>query len=634
MSCPFPSNAQEKPPAAQEPVKTSITVTEKISTETPANLSVVSREELEQTPGANLDDRLRQIPGFSLFRRTSSLVAHPTTQGISLRGIGSSGASRTLVLWDEVPANDPFGGWVYWTQFIPAETSSIEISRGAATSLFGDRAMTGAIGIFTREAEPLRLFAGYETGNRRTHDAWLGFSNLWRRFAISGAGRAFTTDGYYIVPETFRGARLRGSVDRQAGVRFATGDVHIDAFTNYGNWYGKVNILAEERQNGTVLTHNSTSLGTASLRYEKAFADDTVSVMGFHTREGFHSSFSTVTNNRNTERITFLQRVPSTGVGGSALWNHHKGRWNLLAGADVNRVEGTSTDSIAAGGLRVGGGSQLQHGVFAQVDGAIGPARLFAGFRHSFTGQDSRFFSPTGGFVIGRRSLRFRGSVYRAFRAPTLNELFREFSVGNTVTRANPALRPETVFGAEVGVDWIVTEGSTFRVTAYRNALDKLITNVTLSSSPTQIVRQRDNAATAVSRGFEAGYRTRYKQWTADFEYLFVESRYDTGLRVAQVPKHQGSGQISFQKGGTLASAGVRSFAYQFDDDLNTLAFRLPGYAVAQLMARQHLVKSLSVEVTVENVLDRTFYAAFTPTPNTGMPRLWRVGLRWDGRLR
>ena len=79
-------------------------------------MMVVNQQQLQQTPGVNLDDRLRQVPGFSLFRRSSSLVANPTTQGVSLRAIGSSGASRTLVLWDGIPINDPFGGWVYWTR--------------------------------------------------------------------------------------------------------------------------------------------------------------------------------------------------------------------------------------------------------------------------------------------------------------------------------------------------------------------------------------------------------------------------------------------------------------------------------------------------------------------------------------
>ena len=143
---------------------------------------------LQESPGTNLDDRLRDVPGFSLFRRSSSLVANPTTQGISLRGIGSSGASRTLVLWDGIPANDPFGGWVYWTQFVPDEIGRAEISRGAATSIFGDRAMSGAIGLFSRPAEKLHVLAEYEYGNESTHDISAGFSDVWSRVAISGIG--------------------------------------------------------------------------------------------------------------------------------------------------------------------------------------------------------------------------------------------------------------------------------------------------------------------------------------------------------------------------------------------------------------------------------------------------------------
>ncbi|MEO6193359.1 MAG: TonB-dependent receptor plug domain-containing protein, partial [Thermoanaerobaculia bacterium] len=85
-------------------------------TDAVAPTSVLTREDLDRSPGLTLDEQLRQIPGFSLLRRSSSLTAHPTSQGVSLRGLGPSGASRTLVLFDGVPLNDPFGGWVYWNR--------------------------------------------------------------------------------------------------------------------------------------------------------------------------------------------------------------------------------------------------------------------------------------------------------------------------------------------------------------------------------------------------------------------------------------------------------------------------------------------------------------------------------------
>jgi outer membrane cobalamin receptor len=598
---------------------------ETISAETPANVSTLDASDLQQTPGVNLDDRLRSVPGFSLFRRSSSLVANPTTQGVSLRGLGSSGASRTLVLWDGIPANDPFGGWVYWTRFIPEEISRVEISRGAATSVFGDRAMSGAIGLFTRPPEPLHLSAAFEAGNRNSRDASLGFSHLWRGLAVSGAARAYSTGGYYIVPDS-----IRGPVDQPAAVRFVTGNVYIDQYTSFGDFFIGIDVLAEDRQNGTTLTHNSTSLGTASLRYERQFSRDSVSLLGYHSREGFHSSFSSISADRKTERLTYLQTVPSQGSGGAAVWQHHQKRWDLTAGGDVDRVSGTSTDHLFPSGLRVGGGSQLQHGLFTQADATLGAFRLFGGLRHSFAGQGSKFLSPSAGASFARKRLRLRSSVYRAFRAPTLNELYREFRVGNTDTLANPNLRPETLFGAEAGADW-TGEACTFRVTAYRNSLDSLITNVTLSSAPNSIVRQRQNAAAALSRGVEAQFERKFRDWRADLQYLFVDSRYVTGYRIAQIPKHQGSAQAIYQHGGTMASLGVRSYAYQFDDDLNQ--FRLPGYAVVEFAARRRLAASLSAEAAIDNLLDHQFYTAFTPTPNIGQPRLWRIGLRWDGKL-
>jgi outer membrane cobalamin receptor len=630
MICPFLVAAQTQPPPTPdlpklEPVKTSITVVEKISAETPANVTTLDSTALQLSPGTNLDDRLRDVPGFSLFRRSSSLAANPTTQGISLRGIGSSGASRTLVLWDGIPANDPFGGWVYWTQFVPGEIGRAEISRGAATSIFGDRAMSGAIGLFSRPAEKLHALAEYEFGNEATQDISAGFADVWSRVAISGAARAFTSDGYYIVP-----ANIRGAADTRANVQFVTGDVRIDHYTSIGDFFFKTSVLAEERQNGTAISHNSTGLGTVSLRYAREFTSDSFSLLGFHTRDGFHATFDSVTNNRNTDRLTYSQTVPSEAVGGAALWQHHEKKWNVMAGADVDRMEGASTDHLVPSGLRVGGGAQLQHGVFGQADATLGPVKLFAGLRHSFAGQDSRFLSPNGGFVVGKKSLRARGSVYRSFRAPTLNELYREFRAGNTDTLANPALLPEKMWGAEAGVDF-VGENGTFRVTGYRNSLDGLITNVTLSNNGTAIVRQRANAAAAVSRGVEAEFRERLRNFTGELKYLYVESRYVTGFRVAQIPKHQGTAQLTYQRPGTLVSLGLRSYTYQFDDDLN--AFRLPGYASAQFVVRQRLARSLSAEVTLENALNRQFYTAFTPTPNIGAPRLWRAGLRWDGRV-
>src|SRR4029453_12962338 len=114
----LPAAAQEEqdPTIRLDPVIVTVTRTEQRAGDAPADVTVLTRQDIDRSPSQTLDDLLRQGPGFSLFRRTSSLVGHPTTQGVSLRGIGPSGTSRALVRLDGVPINDPFGGWVYWNR--------------------------------------------------------------------------------------------------------------------------------------------------------------------------------------------------------------------------------------------------------------------------------------------------------------------------------------------------------------------------------------------------------------------------------------------------------------------------------------------------------------------------------------
>jgi outer membrane receptor protein involved in Fe transport len=155
---------------------------------------------------------------------------------------------------------------------------------------------------------------------------------------------------------------------------------------------------------------------------------------------------------------------------------------------------------------------------------------------------------------------------------------------------------------------------------------------VTLLSTPALIVRQRRNAAAALTRGVDINAQKSYRNWRGEAGYLYADSRYETGERIPQVPKHQGSAQLSYDRGPTLAAISIRSFAYQFEDDRNT--FVLPGFATLQATVRQRINKSLSAFAEIENILNREFLVGFSPVPLIGSPRLWRVGLRWDGQLR
>ncbi len=616
---------QTPTPPSPPPLKTTLTVFERIEQESPAALTSLSKLDLEKTPGVNLDDRLRMVPGFSLFRRNSSLVANPTTQGVSLRGVGSTGASRTLVLWDGVPLNDPFGGWIYWTRVPAEEVDRAEVSRGSTTSLFGDRTLSGSVSLFTRPAAPLRLSLGLEGGNRGTWQPTAGFSHVVRNLGISGFFRAFDTDGYLIVP-----SERAGRIDTPAGVRFAAGAVKLDYSTTAERISLKLDVLAEERANGTPLQTNSTSLGTLGANYSRDFGTLNLGILGYHSRQQYHQSFSALAADRNSERLTSFQSVPSTAFGGGAFLQGRPGRLKFTAGADAQSVDGTSTETVVPAGLRIGGGTQNQGGLFGQGDLTFGRLQLFFGSRGQFAGRAGDFYSPSGGFAVGLGRWRLRGSAYRAFRAPTLNELFREFRAGNATTQANPDLRSEKLWAAESGVDYR-SESYTLRLGGYYNEVSDLITNVTLLNSPAAIVRQRRNAAAATVRGLEADFEKRYQQLRFEMSYLLADSRFSTRERLPQVPKHQGTAQLTWYRPSTLLTLGLRTSGLQFEDDRNTQL--LPGFALLQLSARQKLFKDLNLTLNVENLANRRILTGFTPFPQTGAPILFRIGIRYEGLL-
>jgi outer membrane cobalamin receptor len=583
---------------------------------------VLTSDTLQKLVGVDLDDLLRIIPGFQLFRRSDSLVANPTTQGVSLRGLGSNGASRTLVLWDGIPMNDPFGGWVYWTRLDPDEMQQVEVSPSSSTSVFGDRAMDGVMALFSQAIARGDSYLQYDYGSYNEQDLRTGFAETLRHWAVSANVRMYTTDGYFIVP-----ASMRGSVDQPAGSDWVAGNLRIDYFKGKQRLFLRLDIDAEHRNNGTVDQKNSTGLGELAANYARASGNNQISVLGYYTQEAFRATFSSVSTDRDSETITDRQTVPAVGEGGAAYWKYSHPHWKLLVGADAEHDDGWSTDRLLSGTV-IRGGHEFEKGGFGQFQFTDGPIGLFGGLRGDEPGTGGGILSPSGGFALGHHRLRAHGSVWRSFRAPTLNELYRPFQVGSVLTEANPSLLPERMFGSEIGADF-VGEKTHLSLNLFRDSLDNLIENATISETGNSILRERMNGPHAISRGIEADVNHTWHNLQGQLSYLFVDSHFDaTGLRIPEVAKNQSSALLAYKKRDFLLSASLRSYSSEFDDDLNQ--FRLPGFASVAVEGEQRVSRSVSMLAQMENVLNHEYYVALTPLPNTGTPRIWRIGLRWE----
>src|SRR5436305_3338877 len=416
-------------------------------TDAVAPTSVLTREDIARSPGLTLDEQLRQIPGFSLLRRSSSLTAHPTSQGVSLRGLGPSGASRTLVLFDGTPLNDPFGGWVYWNRLPASALQSVEVARGALSQLYGSAALGGAIQLLPRAPRRGTLEATVRGGDRTTRDAEIFASDAatgGKPWGWTLAGRLFNTNGFYILfPED------RGAVDRRATVGFGT----LYGRFQWGSYHAGLNVFHENRGNGTALQRNDTSLQTLDAGYG---GEHWVWDLYGQTQR-FQSTFSRILPDRSREFLTAEQDFRTQGFGGSAAWRSGGG---LLVGADLRRASWDVQE-------------QTLGGLYAQETVGVSPRLdLLAGARFDLWASQrtrSSFNPRVGALFRATDEVTLRGSIYRGFRAPTLNELYRPFRVRNVLTEANTNLREESLLAAARGADLVTSSRLVGRLNAFHN---------------------------------------------------------------------------------------------------------------------------------------------------------------------
>ena len=582
-----------------ETITVTATRTETRVADTPASVVVLSREAIENSAAPTLDEALRQVAGFTLFRRTGSRVANPTSQGVSLRGVGASGASRALVLDDGVPLNDPFGGWVYWGRVPRVALERVEVLRGGASDLYGSSAMGGVIQFIRRKSPGVT--ADVSAGSQETGAASVFWGAAWGTVSADW----FRTGGYTLVRPSERGA-----VDVDADSEHAT----IDATLRRERWFARASHYTESRQNGTPLQVNDTT-----IRHLAIGADwRELTLRAFGSDQDYYQTFTAVADDRNSERLTVVQRVPSRGAGASAQWTHALGnRHVLVAGTDWRYARGRSDEERGANFVSAGGTQRTISAFLEDLFAINSRVSVTAGLRAD-RWRDTELSPRVSVLYRAHDAVTLSASAYQSFRAPTLNELHRGFRVGNVNTLPNANLSSEKLTGYELGARF-----RNVRVTLFSMHVDDTIANVTISQTPALITRQRQNLGETRSRGAEVDAEWQRRDWRASASWLFADARVIGGRRVPQVPRQQATAQLSWRNVGTQ----LRWTSMQFDDDLNQ--FALGAAFVADVFASHPITAAFDVTAAIENVFDEDVEASATPVVTLGQPRAWRIGVRY-----
>ena len=644
--------------------------------ELPVSASVVDATTIQDTPAQSLDDILRHVPGVNLPVQTG-IQAHPTADNVSMRGLGGIHA---LVLVDGVPLNDPFFGYVQWGRVALETIDRVEVVRGGGSPLWGNLAMGGVINVVTRAPEEDQAVAATGGGSFGTYR-----SSLFGSYGLAGNNRVSMTaevngtDGFMAVPDYARRsfdtptsfkARNFELRDRWRQAE----DILIDLRFNYHK---------NDQQLGSALSTNHQQISSYAAGVDKSFGH-TANLVGtiFYSQSTFVTNNATIDDttlplSAQTQHIDNIHTTPFHNLGGSLVWSQN---WqsvvrSLTAGVDFNDVKGSDRAAIFdATGITqirtdIGRGQQLFVGAFTQL--SLVPLErleiLASGRLQYFEVLDGYDGNPGGpgnepdqhiSKFDPRISVRYeladgialRGAYYQAFRAPTLDNLYRGFASNGGIYYPNSALKPETLNGSEMGVD-LSSHTVRAQLTYYRTTVSNLITTATLDSAqlpPGFFYGGRlVNAAAALVQGVESEVSWRIGGgFSTTLGYTWAQSVYTSnptdplsvGQQLVDVPRNSASAAFTYEdiRGWRISTDARYVSATSWANAEHTN----PGFPyqaaadphfVVDLAASYPLGPRLTLYAQLENLLDRRHIVNPGPynPPQYGTPFQAFLGARF-----
>ena len=612
---------------------------------------------------ARLDDVLKTTPGVSLFRRTGSDAANPTIQGLSLRGVAPSGAGRALVTLDGAPQNDPFGGWVIWTSLPGEGLSGATIVRGAGAGPYGAGALTGVVALRERASG----------GGLTSFTAQAGQRDSWRAAGTFGTDHLLLTasgsrtDGYRPV----RGSTA-GAADTPTTLDDGAIAARVQGEIDGVRWAARAGAFQEIRGAGLFGAKSNATGGSLAV----TLAGEAWRVQAWARTSDLENTSAAVAAGRvATTPANDQYSTPASGYGLNAAWQGKQGDWSWELGGDVRATEGRTHElfrymSGAFTRQRTAGGRTLVGGLYAETAYSRPDFSLAAGARldgwRSYDGVRRERDRATGALTLdappanasgttptARVGVRqrlagetwWRAAAYAGFRPPTLNELHRPFRVGNDVTEANPALKPETLYGVETGLSG---EGvARWNLGVFYNQVQDPITNVTIGIGPGTfpiaglipaggVLRQRQNVGQINAYGLEGDVAADLSAaWTVRAAFSATHARVDgaaaaaqlTGKRPAQAPALTITGGARWKPVDRFSlDADLRYESKRYEDDLNQRA--LKAGTSLDLRAGWALSPTSEVYLAADNALDANLAVGQTADGVTSYsaPRTLYVG--------
>ncbi len=554
--------------------------------ETLAPVTVITRQEIEQTQASSIAEVLEQTPGLSL---TSSGYMGKQTS-VHLRGTNDN---HVLVLIDGVKVGSATLGTTPLELFPLAQVERIEIVRGPRSSLYGSEAIGGVIQIFTRKgsgSKGIQPQASASYGSFNTAKASVGVSGgsgegTWFNlnaatehtdgvnsqdvytvylpdFTIGEVSEA-DKDGYKNNSVSLRaGNRFENGMNAEAGVMQAQGESEFDGQYQNENHFKQQVIHGKFSAPIGSSTTLTAQLGH-SLDKQDSYKDSVF-------QERFQTKRSSAT----------LQADMQLGAAG-----------NVTAGLDQikDKISGTTDYAVT---------SRKNTGLFASYQLTVDDNKFDISVRQDDNEQFGK--KATGGIAFAHEfseGLRVTASYGTAFKAPTFNDLYYPFS-------GNADLKPENSKNLELGIAGRLARGE-WAIAAFQNNIDDLIQWRDTGAG----IWKPMNVAAAKINGLELSAAQRLGAWqvsgNATFQQPEVASGEQAGDLLVNRPKQIFNLDAERQLGRVSIGAAIHAEGRRYNDTANLEP--LAGFGTLDLRAKYSLNRDLAVSAKLANVLDKDY---------------------------
>lgn len=597
------------------------------------SVSVITREQIEQSGAQSIMELLAGLPGVTTARNGG--VGKATS--IYLRGTTTS---QLLVLIDGVRASAAGTGEFDWNTLLPEQVDRIELVRGPAATLYGSDAVGGVLQIFRKE--PQKGFSIAQTlgsyGTRHA-DVSVAGGEDWRygisvgERSIDGMQTVVNNPNRYGSTQRYVSANVKGNVSRgmrlQTGVGYSEGD-NAD---EYGN-----NLL--RNHNGFVRLEHDTASNWQQIFQLSQFG------MNMKVPDGYPpGEFS-------TDRLSLSwQNLLITQVGlftlGAETWTDKVTKLDY-SGASSNVYKELTTRAAFA---------QYAHR-WQDIDWQLGARRD----QHNVYGDQSTFNAAMGKKLTPK--LQVLASHGTAFKAPSANDLYwphvvePNFDYGTTPatqrtaaggtcgptvlttagrpiacvfdTVGNASLKPERSTTSELGLRY--ADGYTLGVNYFETQIHDLIAwkSQTLGTGEAYgAYYEPKNVSQANIKGLETSVSQRFSNWVLNGQYTrLLATNLDTGQQLDRRPKNSAAVSASTQVGRHKIAASWQLASERLD---SSGAYKLAGYGVVNLVDSYQIDRQWSVTGRVENIVNKKYNLATSfGTPYATPQRSAYLTLRYN----